>query len=232
MQYPTLINVANYLKGYLRLTHFPTKSIIATLGSSVGSGAFYPLNGAVVSYQVITGIDIPVYIGNPESNKVIMILEQDPLRKETDKNLIAFNKLFSTHGIVGTPNALHLPRHCYPNSGIYWDLINLCLNKKYCVYISDVYKIYAPNLVKSKGRFGINEQKLLIDEINLTKPCKIILTGEVAQSAFSLISGALHTKPCPLYVPHLTGARARTWIKYGVSPATNINKLAYISKFI
>lgn len=232
MQYPTINNVANYLMGYFKLTHFPTNSIISTLGTSVGGGAYYPFNGAVVSGQKITGIDIPVYIDNPGSNKVIMILEQEPLRKVTDKNLAAFNKLFSTHGIVGMPNALHLPRHSYPNSGIYRDIISLCLNKNYSVYISDVYKIYAPNLIRSKKSFGNNEQILLIDEINKVNPNKIIVTGADAQSAFSLISGALHKIPCTLYVPHLTGARASAWKKFGVSPATNINKLAYISKYI
>lgn len=223
--------IASYLSRYFGIAPIPTKCIMTMLGGSMGSGIFYPLKDAVVQGAEITGIDIPVKIEKKRTNRVVMVLEQDPIRKVNDKNLRSYKNNFTTHGIVGIPNALHLHRSAYPQTQIYRDLIDLCHKKGYSVYISDVFKVYPSGLVGTKGRFGISEQQLLIDEINMIKPKKIIVTGAEAQSAFYQISGCLNKVPCPIIIPHLTGARASTWRKYGVVSATKKNKLDYIAKF-
>lgn len=180
-----------------------------------------------VRNEPITGIDIPVFFDN-NGKKTIMIIERDPYRTTNDRQLAVYKPLFTSHGIVGTPNALHMPQSAYPNSRIYRDLINQSVKKGYNIYLTDVYKVYAPGLVGSKGRFGKNEQKLLVEEIKHIKPDKIILTGQDAQMAYFLSSGLLTGSPFPIFAPHLTGARPSSWTKYGVNSATNKKKLKYI----
>lgn len=231
MTYPTIDIVANYLSSYFGMLKINTTPIRNTLSNMIGKGSFYALYGTAVRYESITGIDIPVFFDN-NGKETIMIIERDPYRTTNDKQLVGFKSLFTSHGIVGTPNALHLPQTAYPNSRIYRDLINQCANKGYKIYLTDVYKVYALGLVGLRGRFGKNEQKLLVDEIKCIKPDKILLTGQDAQMAYFQISSLLTSSPFPIFAPHLTGARASSWLKYGVSSTTYSEKLNYLNRFI
>ena len=123
-----------------------------------------------------------------------------------------------TNAIVGTPNALH----CNPVS-FYLKLVEELINKGWNVYLTDVYKIYAPGLKGKKGRLTANEITLLSDELIAIHPAKVLLFGKEAQRAFSKVS---HSSLKPFELPHRS-ARAVHWYP-SITKATDEAKLKYI----
>ncbi len=229
INYPTLPLVEGYLTHYFKTGSKDLSTCTITTGNYIGKGNMALLPKACVPGAYITGIDIPVLINDPlrGAGKTIMIVEQDPLRK-----IKYFSKLYDkttlqNNAIVGTPNALH---DLKPVT-FYLSLVTELIKRGWNVYLTDVYKIYAPGLKGKKGRLTTDEINLLTDELNVIRPTKIILFGKEAQRAFSLVPisynlGSMKTVP----VPHRS-ARAVCW-SYLKTKATDIAKLNYILSLV
>lgn len=229
INYPTISLVEDYLTNYFKTgrKHLSRCSIFT--GNNIGKGNMALLPKANVPGEIITGIDIPVLINNSlrESANTLMIVEQDPLRNYKHFLTQYCKTTLLNNAIVGTPNALH---NIKPVT-FYLSLVTELIKKGWNVYLTDVYKIYAPGLKGKKDRLTTDEINLLTDELNVIRPTKILLFGKEAQRAFSLVScsynlGSMKTVP----VPHRS-ARAICWSFLNIK-ATDIAKLNYILSLV
>ena len=220
INYPTVTLSEKYLTSYFKTGFIPLSYCTSITGTSIGKGSMALLPKACVRGEKITGIDIPVLI-NDSSRKAantIMIVEQDPLRNYQFYAKRYKKTILSHNAIVGIPNALH----CNPVS-FYLKLVEELINKGWNVYLTDVYKIYAPGLKGKKGRLTADELTLLEDELDAIRPTKVILFGKEAQRSFSKVT---HSSIKPIELPHRS-ARAVHWYPF-ITKATDNAKLDYI----
>lgn len=223
IDYPTLNLVEKYLTGYFG-SSISLGACVASIGGIVGQGAMCLLPAASIPGQIITGIDIPIFIRSFKSDKTIMIIEQDPLRNPKVFLPIYGALVLSQNAIVGTPNALHSSKPV----NFYLKLVEGLTKKGWNVYLTDTFKIYAPGLRNKKGRWGKLEKDLLEDEIKRICPRKVLLFGSKAQNAYADVGkkGIKEVK-----MPHRS-AHASVWYNYISNPATDAKKLDFILQSI
>ena len=143
--------------------------------------------------DIIAGLDLPVWLGNPTEDKVIkiMIISQDPRRSLAEMAdhcpCIALSSPFGLHDLDwrSKPKEGLLPRVCKKIK----DEFEEKENKKICFYFTDFYKFSKANTslkgVKDNSKVdisNINEYlNILKDEIDAYAPSIILLMGaEVA----------------------------------------------------
>ena len=194
-----------------------------------GSNAMPLLSGANIPNEPITGIDIPILIGNPNATShkgTIMILEQDPLRRLSQFQKMYTNAQLQNNAIVGTPNAFH-----FNPVKFYLLLVANLIADGWSVYLTDTYKVWAPNLAKNKNRLTNNEINLLCQEIATIKPTIVLLFGTEAKNAYNMLQCPLQLNIKTVAVPHPSGLANRAWKdpKYlGTNPLTDNNKIKFI----
>lgn len=126
------------------------------------------------AYQI--GIDMPVMIGSKQNVKgTIFVVAQDALRN--------FNQC--SHEIrIGTPFAVHLKAYRNHKMRVYWSVIQELVNRKYNVYVTDIYKFWmgTPSKLKIKlpGDLHAKFSTAFKLEIAGFKPQAVITFGNVA----------------------------------------------------
>jgi len=164
------------------------------------------------------GIDLPIYFGNPDSNKKIMIVAMDAKRNGQNHNKISIGSVF----------ALDEKSSRETNRNDYWKFIEP-LTKDSFVYLTDIFKLYYETHYNDKGKqykllsnkdqtytdkasvaFNTNK-KILEAEIELVKPNTIISLGNESAYALKMISGitsneleVTHNGISYLFMPHIS----------------------------
>lgn len=190
-----------------------------------------PVATAYTSSKLI-GIDLPTLI-TPNcggGNGCVVILGQDPLRKNSDF------RYRSRDVVVGTPWALHSARARQGGKGLsgvtrMWNIVQGAARKGYSVYLTDITKIWIqnPSVPGEKLTFPARDPrfiKLLQREVACIQPTKILALGKAAQQACEALK--LPPTISVLNFPH-PSARNDAWnAKLGNEPKTHANKVARI----
>jgi uracil-DNA glycosylase len=164
------------------------------------------------------GIDLPIYFGDPNNTNRIMIVAMDPKRSGQYNDKISIGSVF----------ALHKKESRDTKKNDYWNFIEP-LAKENFVYLTDIYKLYYEKFSLINGKqtkilsnkdpeyisiqcdsFKTN-QKILEEEIKLTKPNTIISLGNESANALKKISGInsseldlFHKGIRYLFMPHIS----------------------------
>ncbi len=140
------------------------------------------------------GVDLPMWFGNTNSHNKTMVIAFDPKRNGQNNNIPTLNTVFSLHLYKEFKNS---------KKNDYWNFISFLIKNSF-VYVTDIYKLYYEeinNLNKSILRsnkdkrytssksetFQIN-QRILIEEISIIKPNKIITLGKDAENVIKKIA--------------------------------------------
>ena len=118
------------------------------------------------------GHDLPYWIevpGNEEQGRV-MLVSQDPLRKNQKAGIITLSSPFGMHSID------------YRGNRVMTQMVEFLLNKGYSVYLTDFNKLYGTYQNRQVTFNGMNQQfaNILNEEIRFWTPTKIIAVGKVA----------------------------------------------------
>lgn len=152
--------------------------------------------------DIIAGLDLPVWLGNPTEDKVIkiMIISQDPRRSLAEMAghypCIALSSPFGLHDLDWRSKLKEglLPRVCKKIK----DELEEKENKKICFYFTDFYKFRKANTYPkgSKDKVDKNNKveylKILKKEIDEYKPSIILLMG--AEVANVLLGAKIYNK--------------------------------------
>ena len=126
-----------------------------------------------VKEKKISGIDIPILLGDGNKKPIVAIVAQDPYRNEND---VLFNEIDKNKTIIGTPFAFHYKEEAYPKTKVYRKIIRSLLDK-YDVYLTDAHKIYSnPEWKYAKGERQ-KEKQLLLNEIKSLSPNLKLVVG-------------------------------------------------------
>ena len=137
--------------------------------------------------STVKGIDIPTMWlpDNGECRKTVLLLAQDPLRKEAYWEFCTNQSIDKVSNvIIGTPYALHIKASNIKsglnlNVGIYRELIEQLISEANCrVYCTDIFKYYPSD--KQIGDFDIN---ILKAEIESVRPDVYVCMGNFAKKA-------------------------------------------------
>ncbi len=164
------------------------------------------------------GIDLPIYFGDCNSKRKIMIVAMDPKRSGQRDDSIS----------VGTVFALNQKKDRETKTNDYWNFIEPLTDNAF-VYLTDIYKLYYesfgfknnkqtkilsnkdPEFI-SKTSIPFNTNKLILEaEINLIKPDTIIALGNESANALKMISNIkttnldiIHNGISYLFMPHIS----------------------------
>lgn len=140
------------------------------------------------------GIDLPIYFGDENSNKRVMIVAMDAKRNGQSHNKISIGSVFS----LDEKNARETNRNDY------WNFIEPMTHNTF-VYLTDIFKIYYETYSDNNGKktkLLSNKDKEYIDkkshsyltnksilelEIQLVKPDTIISLGHESAHALKMI---------------------------------------------
>ena len=132
----------------------------------------------------LVGIDIPVMLRQKNTDNIIVILGQAPLRNNKDKDP-------NDNIVFGTPYAVHLNKN-YPSScKVYKTIFDGLLNKNYSVYLTDIIKDWWKD---RKWNPSEKEVEILKTELELLQkkynPKNIIIVtfGEIAKDAINKLN--------------------------------------------
>ena len=126
-----------------------------------------------IKEKKISGIDIPILLGDGNKKPIVAIVAQDPYRNEND---VLFNEIDKNKTIIGTPFAFHYKEEAYPKTKVYRKIIRSLLDK-YDVYLTDAHKIYSnPEWKYAKGERQ-KEKQLLLNEIKSLSPNLKLVVG-------------------------------------------------------
>jgi uracil-DNA glycosylase len=164
------------------------------------------------------GIDLPIYFGDYNSQRKIMIVAMDPKRNGQLDDSIS----------VGSVFALNQKKDRETKTNDYWNFIEPLTNNAF-VYLTDIYKLYYESSVLknnkqtkilsnkdpefiSKMSVPFNTNKLILEaEINLIKPDTIISLGNESANALKMISNIkttnldiIHNGISYLFMPHIS----------------------------
>jgi hypothetical protein len=128
------------------------------------------------------GIDLPLWFRSPRAGNIpfrVMVVGQDPQRNTAD-----LTKDPKYNVTIGSPYALHSRRMRETKTKGYWNIFEELLRAGMDLYITDLYKVYAP---AEDGR-GTSSMKdyftnLLWSECRLFGPDVILTFGRTAYSA-------------------------------------------------
>jgi Uracil DNA glycosylase superfamily len=147
----------------------------------------------------VIGIDIPSIFEKENdipSNGTIMIVGQDPLRKE---------KEWQEGIIVETPYALH-SKYCREelyDTRLYFDLIEVLMEQNYRVYLTDKIKLWVSPSTSYLGKnkknsFSREDQtrfiKILKSEIDIFAPLAVVAWGKEAGKVIDKIEKEIGVK--------------------------------------
>lgn len=179
------------------------------------------------------GFDLPLFIKADGNIKNIMIVAEDPLRSQSDPNLIPFRSQI----LLSTPFATHLD-WCRRALKEYWDFHSTLLDEGYNVYMTDINKIWIQKDGNSKKErlpndLIINFRRTLQAEIEMINPEVIVTYGRPAELA--LKSFSLDSKQKVIHFPHPSKTANGSWkillSKWNADPNTRCtgeNKLRYM----
>ncbi len=216
------------------------KSFKGTIPNIIADGFHFEPNyfsAPTLNGNELWGIDIPVLLQkdkNKKADNLLIIIGQDPLRKNTDTYLnFLFNNSIppkqisiQNHTIIGTPYAVAAYNACqskgtnnqYPKSQIYYDLFDAILTNKdydYDIYLTDVRKYY-PNINNCQIRN--KDILLLISELtflsNFYANIKILLSGNKAKNAWGKVQKQIGSQTVTVQTPHLSGTANGAWKKF------------------
>lgn len=164
------------------------------------------------------GIDLPIYFGDYNSQRKIMIVAMDPKRNGQLDDSIS----------VGSVFALNQKKDRETKTNDYWSFIEPLTDNSF-VYLTDIYKLYYESSVLknnkqtkilsnkdpefiSKMSIPFNTNKLILEaEINLIKPDTIIALGNESANALKMISNIkttnldiIHNGISYLFMPHIS----------------------------
>lgn len=170
-------------------------------------------NQNIPSNAVLKGIDLPIWFGNPQHKKIV-ILGIDPLRSE--KAFKKENANRNTDAIIGTPYAFHEKASRENTCKSYWTFVDGLCSAGNFVYCTDIFKTYFVNEAKNRRSYLDNEytgeaatsihSKILMQELELIQPDVIIVFGKLAHSF-------LLNKNCPKIGQSIQKTKATLQIK-------------------
>jgi len=130
------------------------------------------------------GHDLPYWIEVNEKEKGrIMLVSQDPLRKNQNPGVITLSTPFGMHSLD------------YRGNRLMTQLVEQLLNCGYSVYLTDYHKLY----FKTSHRPIVmgNEMDIINEEIAFFNPTKIVALGIVAGNALHALQPTQPVKPLP-----------------------------------
>lgn len=139
------------------------------------------------------GVDFPIWFSAKEGcgkPRRVMIIAQDPLRKEKDfQRVDSPNEERIPGFLIGTPFALHDIRFRRQGNGDnYWDIINALRHKNCHVYVTDLFKVYQRGVDLSKGDIALPFfRNLLHTEAKIFEPDLIVTFGRKACQALGAL---------------------------------------------
>lgn len=164
------------------------------LTNTVSSAQIHPALQNIISGKWAVkncGIDLPVWFGDLNSEKRVMIVALDPKRNQTTSE-ITLGSVFSLHTSEG--------RNTRRNN--YWNFIRP-LTEQGFVYVTDIFKFYFETKHTATGSFVLSNKnkdhirpdsdcgklykQILQAEIDLVRPQRIITLGNEAASAVKKI---------------------------------------------
>lgn len=179
----------------------------------------------------LIGIDLPTLFEVASGMGKLMILAQDPLRREKD---------FKREGkvIIGTPYSLHLNNYRCGRSKLYFNLLTQFTRQYKEFYLTDVAKVYSEksNLIgllqKREGKeVKTAAYQILANEIKTIRPNTILAMGNIAQSALNDNEINLIIEKNNIQridTPHMR-ARHTYWLKAGAQGSKYKDKIQYIN---
>jgi hypothetical protein len=174
----------------------------------------------------LIGIDLPIMLSNEteEFDKTIMIVGEDPLRKDKDfKNR-------KSEVVIGTPYAFHSKYYREKRTKVYWKVVEHIISKGFRVYLTDIFKVWVEG-EKKKLFFKADDEKFFIDllqkEIEILNPDLLITFGNKSRDFVTAKISYPESKQ--LFFPHPTGSNNSIWSQILNEKATNDAKIQHLT---
>ena len=136
----------------------------------------------------VAGYDLPCLLSaDRETKGTIMLCAQDPLRSGTDPGLTV-----GTFFGIDNQRLRHSRRHY----GVLWELVRRCVIFGYDVWVTDAMKLYVKGALIDPSLHQLCGE-VLLDEVRLVKPTKIVAFGNRARdllSGFGLTEQIIHLR--------------------------------------
>lgn len=183
--------IACYDKSYGTDWYQPTGTILQTkdvlLEVPIGNNTF--LSSQLTKYGTVNNVghDLPYWIATKGEKKKVMLISQDPLRKNQKDGFITMSSPFGMHSID------------YRGNRLMTQLVGGLLRNGISVYLTDFHKLYAKQGDKAVNFKDLDSsfKEILEKEIKKFSPSIIIPVGKLAENAIANMSPGGTIVPIP-----------------------------------